>query len=87
MVLEITLRDGQVEPAGAQVEAKVGEPIQLRVDSDTVEELHLHTTPDKSFDVKAANGQVFTFSIDQPGQVELETEGSGVLVAQLVVQP
>ncbi len=32
-------------------------------------------------------GQVFTFTIDQPGQVELETHDSGVLVAQLVVRP
>lgn len=87
VVLEITLADGEVNPAGQQVEAVVGEPIELHVDSDITEELHLHLAPDRYFDVEPTDGQVFTFTIDQPGQVELETHGSGVLVAQLVVRP
>ena len=87
VVVDITIRDGEVSPAGAEIEATVGEPIELRVDSDVAEELHLHTSPDQSFEVKPTDGQVFTLTIDKPGQVELETEETGVLVAELVVQP
>ena len=87
VVVDITIRDGEVSPAGEEIEATVGEPIELRVDSDVAEELHVHTSPDQSFEVKPTDGQVFTLTIDEPGQVELETEEAGVLVAELVVRP
>ena len=87
VVVDITIRDGEVSPAGEEIEATVGEPIELRVDSDVAEELHVHTSPDKSFEVKPTGGQVFTLTFDEPGQVELETEEAGVLVAELVVRP
>lgn len=87
VVIDITIRDGKVSPAGEQVEVTVGKPIEIHVNSDVAEELHLHTTPDQSFDVKPIAGQVFTSTVNQPGQVELEPEQAGVLVAQLVARP
>ena len=87
VVLDITIADGEVTPAGETVEAKVGQPIELRVDSDAEDELHVHSNPEHEFEVKAADGQDFTFTIEQPGQVEIETHETGVVVAELVVTP
>jgi len=87
VVLDITIADGAVTPAGESVEATVGQPIELRVDSDAAEELHVHSNPEHAFEVQPGNGQVFTFSVQQPGQVEIETHETGVVVAELVVRP
>lgn len=87
VVLDITIADGEVTPAGETVDAKVGQQIELRVDSDAEDELHVHSNPEHEFEVKAADGQDFTFTIEQPGQVEIETHETGVVVAELVVTP
>ncbi len=87
VVLDITIANGDVSPAGTTVEAKVGQPIELRVDSDAADELHVHSNPEHEFEVKPADGQVFTFTVQQPGQVEIETHETGVVVAELVVTP
>ena len=87
VVLDITIADGEVTPAGETVDAKVGQQIELRVDSDAEDALHVHSNPEHEFEVKAADGQDFTFTIEQPGQVEIETHETGVVVAELVVTP
>lgn len=87
LVIDVTIEGGEISPAGEQVDAAVGQPIELRVDSDTAEELHVHSTPEHTFQVAPKDGQVFEFSVERPGQVEIEAHESGTLVAELVVQP
>ncbi len=85
--VEIEIEDGAVTPTGEQVPASVGDTVALLVDSDTSEELHVHSTTEYTFDVVAGDGQVFRFPVEQPGQVAVETHDTPVLVAELVVQP
>ncbi len=86
--VEIEIEDGEVSPAGAQVDAAVGDEVQLQVDSDTLEELHVHSAPtEHDYAIRAKRGQEFSFTVEQPGQFDVELHESGVLVAQLVVRP
>ena len=85
VVLDVTIADGKVTPAGEQLDAAVGQEIEVHVDSDAADELHVHSSPEHEFEIEPADDQVFTFSIDQPGQVEIETHETDTVVAELVV--
>jgi hypothetical protein len=85
VVLEVTIAEGKVSPSGEQIEAAVGQPIEIRVDSDAPDSLHVHSSPEHEYEVEAAEDQVFTFSIDTPGQVEIETHETDTVVAELEV--
>lgn len=88
VVVQITVKDGSVDPAGEQVDVTVGQTVVLEVDSDAADELHVHSAPEEQeFDVKAADDQQFKFVAEQPGQFEVELHESELLVVQLVVQP
>lgn len=86
--VEIDIEGGKATPAAAQVEATVGDKIALEVDSDTADELHVHSAPtEHDYAVRAADDQEFVFTVQQPGQFDIELHDAGVLVAQLVVRP
>ena len=86
--IEIEIEDGSVSPTGKQVPANVGDKIALLVESDSAEELHVHTAPEEhEFAVEPGKDQRFGFTVEQPGQFDVELHESGALVAQLVVRP
>lgn len=88
VTVEISIEGGEVDPAGEQVEATVGQTIVLVVDSDAAEELHVHSAPDDhEFTIEPGQNQKFRFPVELPGQFDVETHDTGVLVAQLVVRP
>jgi hypothetical protein len=69
------------------VAAKVHQQITLRVTSDAADELHVHSTPDHKFPVAVAPGQTFQFSVDVPGNVEVELHHLDRTIATIQVQP
>jgi hypothetical protein len=85
VVLDVTIADGAVTPSGEQLEAAVGQEIELRVTSDAPDELHVHSSPEQEFAVEPGEDQVFTFTIDQPGQIEIETHETETVVAEVEV--
>ena len=88
VTVEISIQGGEVDPAGQQVEASVGQTVVLVVDSDASEELHVHSAPDDhEFAIEPGQNQRFRFPVELPGQFDVETHDTGVLVAQLVVRP
>lgn len=88
VVLDVTIADGEVNPAGKQLEASVGQEIEVRVTSDAADELHVHSSPMHEFQIKPRGAvQVFTFAIEQPGQAEIETHETATVVCELVVRP
>jgi hypothetical protein len=88
VTVAISIAGGEVDPAGKQVEATVGQTVVLVVDSDAAEELHVHSAPDDhEFAIEPGQNQTFRFPVEQPGQFDIETHDTGVLVAQLVVRP
>ncbi len=87
LVVDITIDKGQVTPANATLAAKVSEPITLRVNSDVTDELHVHSVPDHKFEVAAAAGQTFKFSVDVPGNIDIELHHLDRTVATIQVHP
>lgn len=89
VIVDITIADGEVAPIGEEVQATVGQSIQLLVDSDAADELHVHSQPEHEFDVEADPGtdQVFDFTVEIPGQVDVESHETGDTIVTLVVRP
>lgn len=86
-VVQIDIKDGKVVPQGERVEIKVGQEVELRVSSDQDDEIHVHSSPEHEFEVKAgATDDTFTFSIKTPGQVAVESHELAVTIAQLVAR-
>ena len=86
LVISVQISKGMVTPTNAEFEARVGEPITVRVDSDVDEELHVHSVPEHEYEIKPAAGQTFTFSVAVPGQVAIELHHSDKTVATLTVR-
>ena len=87
LVVDITIAKGQVTPSNATLQATVAEPITLRVTSDAADELHVHSVPDHKFQVAAAANQTFQFSVDVPGNVDIELHHLDRTVATIQVRP
>ncbi|UXA04299.1 cupredoxin domain-containing protein [Mycobacterium sp. SMC-2] len=85
--IDVTVAKGQVIPTNAELHAKVRQQITVRVTSDAPDELHVHSTPDHKFAVAAAPNQTFQFSVDIPGNVEVELHHLDRTIATIQVQP
>ncbi|BBX19650.1 hypothetical protein MDUV_45100 [Mycolicibacterium duvalii] len=86
VVLDVTIEGGSVTPTNEQLQAAVGQPIVLRVDSDSADELHVHSTPEHTFPVAAQQGQSFEFTVDMPGRVDVELHNSHTTIATILVR-
>jgi sporulation-control protein spo0M len=85
--IDVTVKGGEVDPTNDQLEAKVKEPIVIRVNSDVADELHVHSTPDHTFKIEPGKAMQFQFSVDVPGKVDIELHQLQKTVATIQVQP
>lgn len=72
LVIDVTIEDGSVTPTNERFQGRVGEPITIRVTSDTDDELHVHSIPEHTFAVAPRADQTFEFTVEVPGQVKIE---------------
>ena len=86
LVVDVTIKDGNVTPTNEQLQAGVKEQIVFRVNSDVADELHVHATPEHSFNVEAKPMQSFQFTVDVPGRVDVELHTLNKTVATIAVQ-
>lgn len=86
VVVAVRIADGTITPADTRLEARVGQPIEIVVDSDTDDELHVHAEPDHTFAITPGTGERFRFTVDVPGRVEIELHHAGHTVATLLVR-
>lgn len=86
-VVNITIAAGTVTPTNAQVDAGVGQPIVLEVTSDATDSLHVHSIPERVFDVQPRAGQRFEFTVDIPGRVDVELHDLNRTVVTFAVTP
>ena len=86
-VVDIAIKDGKVAQQGKRVEVKIDQPITLRVTTDTVDEVHVHSEPQHEFDVAPGPAKDYTFGIGTPGQVSVESHHLRATIVQLVVRP
>jgi hypothetical protein len=87
LVIDLTIEGGDATPTNAQFETKVKNPIIVRVNSDAADELHVHSSPEHTFKIEPRAGQLFQFTVDVPGQVEIELHQLQKTVATVQVQP
>jgi hypothetical protein len=87
LVIDVTIKGGEVTPTNAQFDTKAKEPIVVRVNSDVADELHVHSNPEHTFNVEAKNGpQSFQFAVDVPGKVDIELHHLDKTVATVTVR-
>ena len=86
LLVDVTIKDGKVTPTNEQLKAGVKEQIVIRINSDAVDELHVHSTPDHSFNVEARPVQSFQFTVDVPGEVDVELHKLNQTIATIQVQ-
>ena len=85
--IDVTISHNQVTPTNKVLQAKVKQQISLHVTSDATDELHVHSVPDHKFAVAAQPNQVFNFSVDVPGNVEVELHHLDRTIATIQVEP
>ncbi|BBY31535.1 hypothetical protein [Mycolicibacterium sediminis] len=85
--VDITIANGTVTPTNGQVSASAGKPIVLQVASDTADQLHVHSVPEHTFAVEPRSGQSFEFTVDVPGQVDVELHDLNRTVVTIQVRP
>src|SRR6201991_2014191 len=86
LLVDVTIKDGKVTPTNEQLKAGVKEQIIIRVNSDAADELHVHSTPEHSFNVEAKPMQSFQFTVDVPGKVDVELHELNQTIATIQVQ-
>ncbi|WP_197376346.1 hypothetical protein [Mycolicibacterium baixiangningiae] len=87
LTIDISIEGGTVTPTNARLQGKVGQPIVLRVNSDVADELHVHSVPEHTFAVEPKPGQQFQFTVDVPGNVDIELHNLHLVIAGVQVQP
>jgi hypothetical protein len=85
-VIDVTIKDGKVTPTNEQLQSGVNEQIVVRVNSDAADQLHVHSTPEHSFNVEAKPMQIFQFTVDVPGKVDVELHKLNKTIATITVQ-
>lgn len=86
VIVDVTIKGGQVTPTNEQLQAKVGDPIVVRVDSDAADQLHVHSNPEHTFDIEPKSGQSFQFTVTVPGKVDVELHQLNRTIATIAVQ-
>jgi hypothetical protein len=84
--VEVMIQGGKVTPVNEQLEASVGEPIVIHVDSDAADELHVHSSPEHTFKVEAKPNQAFQFTAEVPGKVDVELHQLDKVIATITVK-
>ncbi len=86
LVIDVTIKGGEVTPTNASLQGKAQEPIVVRVNSDAADELYVDSAPDHTFKIEPRTGQQFQFTVDTPGTVEIKLHHLNRTVASVQVQ-
>ncbi|WKG03387.1 hypothetical protein [Mycolicibacterium sp. HK-90] len=86
LLIDATIKGGEVTPTNERLQGKVGQPIVVRVNSDAADELHVHSNPEHTFKIEPRNGQQFQFTVDVPGTVDIELHELNRTIASVQVQ-
>lgn len=73
---------GSTVTGGGRLTVPLGETVTLRVTAETADEVHIHGY-DLFLDLEPGVTAELSFTADIPGVVEIELEGSGLLLASL----
>ena len=83
--IDITFKGDSVDPSGAKVEVKAGDPVKLHITADKPGEIHVHSSPEQELEYSSGTTDK-TLTLDQPGVVEVESHSLDKLIVQLEVR-
>ena len=86
LIVDVTIKGGEVTPTNERLQSKVGDPIVVRVTSDAADQLHVHSNPEHTFDIEPRAGQSFQFTVAVPGTVDVELHELNRTIASIAVQ-
>ena len=86
LLVDVTIKGGKVTPTDEQLQAKVGNPIVVRIDSDVVDQLHVKSNPEHLFTVQPQANQSFQFTVTVPGTFDVELKQLNRTIATITVQ-
>lgn len=86
LVIDVTIKGGEVTPTNAQYQSAAKELIVVRINSDVADQLHVHSSPEHTFNVEPKSGQSFQFTVDVPGKVDIELHELKKTIATVTVQ-
>lgn len=86
-VITVGIAGGAVTPTNAEAEAVAGQPIVLEVSSDAPDSIHVHSVPEHVFEVQPRPDQRFEFTVDVPGQVDVELHELNRTIVTITVRP
>ena len=86
LTIDVDIKGGNVTPTNQQLQAGLKEQIIIRVTSDAADELHVHSTPEHKFNIDAKPMQMFQFTVDVPGKVDVELHHLDKTIATITVQ-
>jgi hypothetical protein len=87
VTVDISVKDGTVTPTAGRVDVRVGQKVTLHLTSDTDEEIHVHTVPDREYELGAGDDIRRSFTVRSPGVVAVEAHHLDVTAVRLVVTP
>lgn len=85
VVIDVTIKDGEVDPSGERVEVSASQPIDVVVTADAPGTLHVHSDPEQEFAYEAGT-TTFKFEIPRPGVVAVESHELEQTIVQLEVR-
>jgi hypothetical protein len=85
VTIDITIKDGKVDPSGERVDVGAGQPVDLVVTADEPGELHIHSDPEQQLDFEAGT-TTLPIEIDRPGVVAVESHELDQVIVQLEVR-
>ena len=86
-VVDIAIKDGKVTPQGDRVDVEVGQKVTLHITSDAHDTIHVHSEPEREYEIGPGDDVEKSFTIDTPGQVAVEAHHLDATIVQLVVRP
>lgn len=86
LIVDVTIKGGEVTPTNEPLQSGLGEAIVIRVNSDAADELHVHSNPEHTFKIEPKQGQQFQFTVDVPGNVDVELHQLNKTIATITVQ-
>lgn len=87
VVVDIAVKDGVVSPEAARVDVRVGQKVTLHLTSDADEEIHVHTVPDREYELGPGDDVRHSFTVRSPGVVSIEAHHLDVTAVRLIVTP
>ena len=87
VTIDVTIKDGQVQPNGKKIDVTKGHTVVLNVTSDTDDEIHAHTGGD-GYELEVTAGKPATgkFVAADAGSFEVESHHLEKIIAILVVR-